>query len=158
VNAIIAAAKGEYKGTGKTRDESLNPIARLSPWLIALITVATGFIGLIIRVFTTPKATPNRALVIGSGFPVGAVGFPLAAALGFGVNLVFGWFAAIGVLMLLGFYQNRGAQYSSRGRSDSFGVWGLGGGSWGGSGGGGSSGGFTGGGGDSGGGGASGSW
>lgn len=161
VNSLMAAARGEYQGTGKTRAESLGRLTEESPRTMAILIAVAAFLGLIIRLFTTRSGSPGRAALIASGLPVGGVGFPLAIALVFGAIPLIGWSILLMVLGLLGCFGSRGTEFSRGGRRSAWSGW-DGGGFWGGGGGGrgggGAWGGFSGGGGDSGGGGASGSW
>jgi uncharacterized protein len=162
VNAILAATKGEYRSTVRSRSGNAFPGG------VAFFAVLGLVLGPIIRLFTTSGLKPaTRVLLVASAIPVGAIGAGIGGAL-FLRGII--WLALIAfwfTLLLLGVGRRGNVQYNRSGRrrllsGPSWGGW-FGGGGFGGGGGsfGGGSfggGGFSGGGGRSGGGGASGGW
>jgi uncharacterized protein len=176
VEAILAAARAEYQGTGRTMADRGRGAGRvrLNGRLLLAVALGGAVLGALIS-FSAARKLSATARIPSSlrGFVVGGIGFPLSyvafLAGGFAVGLA----ALFFTLMMLGVFRRRGVSYDRRGRRPYYdpgrGVWPMGGG-WGGGGGGGGfgggglggggfgGGGFSGGGGRSGGGGASGSW
>ncbi len=154
VTAIIAATKGEYRGTGST---VISRFQRSKTGTLAVLALVIGAIlGVIGRLVTHAPATgAARVSDALTGGIVGALGHPLAVILfsffGIGAS-IFALFVTWSIIC----GGSSGSEYRRGGRRD-WGGWSGGWGSGGGSGGGGF-GGFGGGGGRSGGGGASGSW
>ena len=157
-NALMAAAKGEYQGTGKTQFERL----AWQKWAAPGLLLGGAILGLLIRSVTTDGSGAGRTGLVLTGLPVGAVGLPLVLAT-LTQRFELGLGAALFVLFLLGCFRSRDREYHRGGSRGSWGGWSGGGWSSGGGGGrgggfGGGGGGCSGGGGSSGGGGASGSW
>jgi uncharacterized protein len=149
VNAILAATKGEYRGTGRLSGSEV----RLG-WFHLVVGVLGAVVGAWARGSSGQGAGGFFNCLMGA--VVGGVGHPIALLLGQKGGIGAGLFALFFVWMFL-LPRLRGSAYDQFGRHHSWGG-GWGGGRSGGGFGGGGFGGFSGGGGRSGGGGASGGW
>lgn len=155
VNAILAAAKGEYRATnrpGTSRQLVFNG-ERLR-W-IAILGGILGVIG-----GGMGGLREGVGSMFGGGFRglfLGAVGHPAAYLFGSNTHIFIGLIILL-VVWLLILARNRGWAFDHSGRHTRWDTWSSGSSGWSFGGGGGFGGGFSGGGGSSGGGGASGSW
>lgn len=158
VNAILAATKGEYRGTGRLVASRQWVPARQIPLLI-LAGLLGAVVGAVARAIAFSSSSRVQRLSNGVlGGLMGGIGHPIVLAVFFAAGAGFALVLFIWLWsMLLG--GRRGSRYDHGGRRSAWTGWGGGGWSGGGfSGGGFGGGGFSGGGGRSGGGGASGGW